>query len=230
MILQTWLTTWQSALFASWYQVSTAFLLFIPKFIGSAVVFVLGMVIASWGKRITEEVLRVARLEDISKSSGFSGYLQRAHINMSATELLGGLVKWLLLMVFFIASVEILGLTIVSNVLQKLLAYIPNVFAAALIFGAGFIIANLSDGLVRGAFATIDHEAARPVGKLARGVVIVVAFFAALGQLQIAEELINNFFQGLTWTLVLIFGLSIGLGGKDLVAKILEDWYKRVGK
>lgn len=230
MALQTWLSTWQSALLASWYQVSSAFLLFIPKFIGAVVVFVVGMVIASWGKRIVEEVLRVARLEDVSKSSGFAGYLQRAHISMTATELVGSLVKWLLLLVFFIAAVEILGLTIVSNVLQQLLAYVPNVFAAALIFGAGFIIANLADGLVRGAFATIDHESARPVGRMARGVVIVVAFFAALGQLQIAEELINNFFQGLTWTLVLIFGLSIGLGGKDLVAKILEDWYKRVSK
>ena len=228
MALQSWLATWQSALLASWYQVSSAFLLFIPKFIGAAVVFVVGMLIASWGKRIVEEVLRVARLEDLSKSSGFAGYLQRAHITMTVSELLGSLVKWLLLLIFFIASVEILGLTIVSNVLQQLLAYVPNVFAAALIFGAGFIIANLADGLVRGAFATIDHEAARPVGRLARGIVIVVAFFAALGQLKIAEELINNFFQGLTWTMVLIFGLSIGLGGKELVAKILEDWYKRV--
>ena len=230
MALQSWLATWQSALLASWYQVSSAFLLFIPKFIGAAVVFVVGMLIASWGKRIVEEVLRVARLEDLSKSSGFAGYLQRAHITMTVSELLGSLVKWLLLLIFFIASVEILGLTIVSNVLQQLLAYVPNVFAAALIFGAGFIIANLADGLVRGAFATIDHEAARPVGRLARGIVIVVAFFAALGQLKIAEELINNFFQGLTWTMVLIFGLSIGLGGKELVAKILEDWYKRVNK
>ena len=145
MALQSWLATWQSALLASWYQVSSAFLLFIPKFIGAAVVFVVGMLIASWGKRIVEEVLRVARLEDLSKSSGFAGYLQRAHITMTVSELLGSLVKWLLLLIFFIASVEILGLTIVSNVLQQLLAYVPNVFAAALIFGAVFIIANLAD-------------------------------------------------------------------------------------
>lgn len=225
-----WFVTWQNALSASWMQVSTSVLLFIPKLVGALIVFVLGLVIASWGKRIIVEILRLVRLEDLSRSSGFSAHLERAHIKANSTELVGELVRWLLLLVFFIATVEILGLTIVSSVLTGLLAYIPNVFAAALIFGAGFIIANLSDGLVRGAFASIDHEAARPIGKLARWIVLFVAFFAALGQLQIAEELINNFFQGLTWTLVLIFGLSIGLGGKDLVAKLLDDWYKKISK
>lgn len=221
---------WQGALLASWLQVSNTLLAFVPKLIGSAIVFVVGIVIASWGKRLIEELLRMFKTEDLSKSSGFATYLDRAGIRLTASELVGEIVRWILLLVFFIAAVDILGLAAVSQVLAQLLAYIPNVFAAALIFGAGFVIANLADGLVRGAFATVDHEAARPVGKLARWVVLVVAFFAAVDQLQIAESLSQTFFQGLTWTLTLVLGLAIGLGAKDLVAKILEDWYKRVSK
>lgn len=224
------LQTWQDALLASWVQVSSALVTFIPKFLGAVVVFVIGLIIASWGKRIVEEVLRLLKLEDLSKRTGFTVYLDRAGIKMSASEILGEIVKWVLFLVFFSASVEILGLTIVSQVLSRLLGYIPNVFAASLILGAGVVIANLVDGLVRGAFATIDHESARPVGKLARWVVLIVAFFAAVDQLQVAQALINTFFQGLTWTLVLVLGLSIGLGSKDLVAKILEDWYKKISK
>lgn len=224
------LQTWQDALLASWFQVSTVLVTFIPKFLGAVVVFVIGLVVASWGKRIVEEVLRLVKLEDLSKRTGFATYLDRAGIRMTASETLGEIVKWILFLIFFSAAVEILGLTIVSQVLSRLLSYIPNVFAAALILGAGVIIANLVDGLVRGAFATIDHESARPVGKLARWVVLIVAFFAAVDQLQVAQALINTFFQGLTWTLVLILGLSIGLGSKDLVAKLLEDWYKKVSK
>lgn len=224
------LQTWQDALLASWVQVSTGIITFIPKFLGAVLVFVIGILLASWAKRIIEEVLRLGRLEDLSKRSGFATYLARANIRLTASELVGEIVKWVLLLIFFSAAVEILGLTIVSEVLSRLISYIPNVFAAALILGIGVVIANLVDGLVRGAFATINHEAARPVGKLARWVVLIVAFFAAVDQLQVAQTLINTFFQGLTWTLVLIFGLSIGLGAKDLVGKILEDWYKKIGK
>ncbi|MDO8452794.1 MAG: hypothetical protein Q7S79_03525 [bacterium] len=224
------LQTWQEALLISWSQVVASFASFIPSFVGAIVIFVVGILVATWGRRLIEEVMRAVRLEDLSKSAGFSDYLRRAEIKMTATELVGSLVKWLLLLIFFIAAVDVLKLPVVSSVLAGVLAYVPNVLAAALIFGAGFFVANLVDGLVRGAFASIDHEAARPVGRLARWVVLVVSFFAAVDQLQIAQSLIDTFFQGLTWTLVLVVGLSVGLGSKDLVSKILDDWYKRLHK
>lgn len=224
------LQVWQEAILLSWNQVSSSFLSFLPSFVGAVVIFVLGILVAAWGRRLIEEILKAVRLEDLSRSSGFDAYLKKADISLSATELTGAVVKWLLLLVFFIAAAEILGLAIVSTTLTSLLGYVPNVFAAALIIGAGAVIANLADGLVRGAFATIDHQAARPVGKLARWVVILVAFFAAVDQLKIAPALVETFFQGLTWTLVLVIGLSVGLGGKDIVAKILDDWYKRLSK
>lgn len=221
---------WQEAILLSWNQVWSSFLSFLPSFVGAVVIFVLGILVASWGRRLIEEILKVLKLEDLSRSSGLAEYLKKAEINSTATQLLGAVVKWLLLLVFFIAAAEILGLAIVSTTLTSLLGYVPNVFAAALILGAGAFIANLADGLVRGAFATVDHQAARPVGKLARWVVILVAFFAAVDQLKIAPALVETFFQGLTWTLVLVIGLSVGLGGKDIVARVLDDWYKRLQK
>lgn len=221
---------WQEAILLSWNQVWSSFLSFLPSFVGAVVIFVLGILVASWGRRLIEEILKVLKLEDLSRSSGLVEYLKKAEINSTATQLLGAVVKWLLLLVFFIAAAEILGLAIVSTTLISLLGYVPNVFAAALILGAGAFIANLADGLVRGAFATVDHQAARPVGKLARWVVILVAFFAAVDQLRIAPALVETFFQGLTWTLVLVIGLSVGLGGKDIVARVLDDWYKRLQK
>lgn len=221
---------WQEAILTSWSQVWSAFFSFIPVFIGAVLIFIIGILVAGWAKKLIEQLLGFAHLEDLSRTSGFASYLERAEIRVTATEIVGNIVKWLLLLVFFIATVEVLGLKVVSTVLVGILSYIPNVFAAALIFGAGIVIANLVDGLVRGAVATIDHESARGIGKLTRWVVLVVAFFAAVGQLQIAPALTETFFQGLTWTLVLILGLSIGLGAKDVVAKILDEWYKKVSK
>lgn len=221
---------WQEAILLSWNQVWSSFLGFLPSFVGAILIFVIGILVAAWGRRLIEEILKALKLEDLSRSSGFAEYLKKAEINLTATQLLGAVVKWLLLLVFFIAAAEILGLAIVSTTLTSLLGYVPNVFAAALILGAGAFIANLADGLVRGALASVDHDAARPVGKLARWTVILVAFFAAVDQLKIAPALVETFFQGLTWTLVLVIGLSVGLGSKDVVARLLDDWYKRLHK
>jgi len=224
------LSTWQTALIASWDQVWISFLGILPSLLGAIIVFAVGLILAYWAKRLILEVLRLVKLEKLTASAGIDQYLRKADIKLSFVELLAVIVEWLIILVFFLAVVEILGLTVVSQVLVRVLSYIPNVIAATLIFAAGYIVAGLVGGLVRGALASIDHDIAKPIGRLARWVILVVAFLAAIDQLQIAQGLIAIFFQGLTYTIVLIVGLSVGLGAKDLVSKVLSDWHERIHK
>ena len=222
--------TWQQALISSWGQVWTSILLILPRFLGAIVVFAIGLILAFWVKRLVIQFLKVVRFEKLAQSTGVDKYLKKADIKLSLVDLLGTVFEWIIILVFFLAVVDILGLSVVSTVLAQVLGYVPNVLASALIFAAGYIVAGFVDGLVRGALASVDHDAAKPVGRLARWVIIVVAAFAAIDQLQIARNFIATFFQGLTYTIVLVVGLSVGLGAKDLVAKILNDWYEKIRK
>ena len=77
---------------------------------------------------------------------------------------------------------------------------------------------------------SVDHDIAKPTSRFARWIIMVVAVFAAIDQLQIAQGLIATFFQGLTYTIVLAIGLSVGLGAKDLIARVLNDWYDKIHK
>ena len=224
------LSSWQAALIVSWGQVWTSFLGILPSIIGAIIVFAVGLILAFWAKRLVVELAKLVRLDLLTKSAGIDKYLAKADIKPTFTELLGTIVEWLVILIFFLAVVDILGLTAVSQVLTRVLGYIPNVLAAALIFAAGYIVAGLADGVVRGALSSIDHEIAKPVGRLSRWVVLLVTFFAAIDQLQIARGLISTFFQGLTYTVVLVVGLSVGLGAKDLVAKLLNEWYDKIHK
>lgn len=224
------LSSWQAALIDSWGQVWSSFLGLLPSIIGAILVFAVGLVLAFWAKRLVVELAKLVRLDKLTKSAGIDSYLSKADIKLSFTELLGTIVEWLVILVFFLAVVEILGLSVVSQVLTRVLGYIPNVLAAALIFAAGYIVAGLADAVVRGALSSIDQDIAKPVGRISRWVVLLVAFFAAVDQLQIARGLINTFFQGLTYTIVLVVGLSVGLGAKDLVARLLNEWYEKIRK
>ncbi len=222
--------TWQSALVSSWAQVWSSFLGLVPQILGAILIFAVGLILAYWAKRLVTEVLKVVRLETVSKALGIDEFLKKADIKVDFVGIVGLVVEWLIILIFFLAVVDILGLSAVSQVLANVLSYIPNIFAAALIFGAGYFVAGIVENLVRGALASVDHDAAKPVAKLTRWVVLIVIFFAAIDQLQIARGLIATFFQGLTYTIVLVVGLSLGLGSKDLVAKILNDWYEKVKK
>lgn len=224
------LLIWQEALISSWAQVWSGFLGILPRLVGAVIVFSIGLLIAYWVKRLIIEVLRLVKFEVVSQKIGLDKYLAKAEIRRTFTELLGVVVEWLVILIFFLAVVDILGLGVVSQVLARVLGYIPNVLAAALIFAAGYIVAGLAEGLVKGALASVDHDIAKPLGKFSRWIILVIALFAAIDQLQIARGLIATFFQGLTYTVVLVVGLAVGLGAKDLVAKILNDWYEKIRK
>lgn len=224
------LSLWQSALLNSWFQVVNSTLLVLPTIFGAMIVFAVGLVLAYWAKKLAIDGLKLLKIEDFLKKSGVDGYLAKADIKLTLIEVVGAFLQWIIVLVFFLAAVDILGLNVVSEVLARVLSYIPNVLAAALIFAAGYMVAGLAETLVRGALASVDHEISKPIGKLARYVIVLVALFAAIDQLQIAQGLIVTFFQGLTYTIVLVVGLSVGLGAKDLVSKILNEWYEKLRK
>ena len=224
------MSVWQTALITSWTQVWSSFLGILPTVFGAILVFSIGLILAFWAKRLVIEFLKVIKIQKISDQLGVDAFLKKADIKLSSVDILGTLVEWLIILVFFLSAVDILGLSVVSEVLTRVLSYIPNILAASLILGAGYFIAGLVENVVRGALSSVDHDLAKPVGKLARWILLLVTFFAAIDQLQIAKGLINTFFQGLTYTIVLVVGLSVGLGAKDLVSKILSDWYDKIRK
>ncbi len=224
------LTVWQEALIASWNQVWMSFLEILPTVLGAVIVFAIGLIFAFWAKRLVIGVLSALRAEKVADSLGIDQFLKKAEVKLNFVELLGLFLEWLIILIFFLAAVDILGLSVVSDVLNRVVSYIPNILAAVLIFAAGHYIARVTENLVKGALISVDHEAAKPVAKFARWLVLVIAFFAGIDQLQIAKSLITTFFQGLTYTIVIVIGLGLGLGSKDLVAKILTDWYKKISK
>jgi len=224
------ISSWQQALTSSWGQVWTSILGILPIILGAIVVFTIGLVLSFWAKRLVIQISKVLRVEKLSKSVGIDQYLVKAGFKIQLVDFLGSFVEWLIILVFFLTAVDISGLEVVSSVLSGVLAYIPNIFAATLIFAAGYFVAGLVQGMVRGALVSVNHETAKPVGNFARWLIIVISLFAAIEQLQIARALVTTFFQGLTYTIVLVVGLSVGLGAKDLVSKILNDWYEKIKK
>ncbi|MBI4157666.1 hypothetical protein HY502_02360, partial [Candidatus Woesebacteria bacterium] len=147
-------STWQAALLNSWGGVWSSVLGTLPTILGAILVFAIGMVIAYWVKRGVIELLRVLRLETVTKSAGIDSYLARADIKLNFVELVGVIFEWIIILVFFLAVVDILGLSAVSVVVTSVLGYIPNIVGAALIFAAGYVVAKLVDGLVRGALTS----------------------------------------------------------------------------
>jgi len=217
---------WQEAFFLALSEILVNVLSFIPTIIGALAVFLIGLIIANWCKILTIKILKIVRFSALVKKSGLEPFLEKAEIKLKAEEFLGNVVKWLIILVFFIATINLLGLSTVSVVLNSILGYIPRVISAVLILTIGVLLAGLIEGVVKGSLAQVDVKASRLLAKIASYLVVIFAGLAAINELQIAQALISTLFMGFVATLALGIGLAIGLGAKDLVSQVLKEWYE----
>jgi len=200
------------------------------KLFWAIVVFAIGLALGSWVQVLVTKLLRILKAENLSKTIGADKILGRAEIKLSLVDLVAMALRWLVVLVFFLSALDILGLSSVSQVLFSILGYLPSIAAAIFVLVLGYLVANLVEKLVKGAILSLDKNIAKPLSVFARWLILLIAFFAALDQLKIAQTLISTFFQGLTYTFVLAVGLSFGLGAKDLVSRILNEWYDKLNK
>lgn len=228
--METQINNLQQAIQLASYDVFTAITNFIPLLIGALLIIFVGNILANWAKWIVVRLIRTLGLSKILKGSPVDKFLEKAEISQKADEVFGDIARWILLLIAFIAAVNVLGLTTVSVFLSNILTYIPNVIAAALILVLGTVIAGVVENVVKGSVSNISVSTGRLVSRISSYIVMIFAILASLAQLKIAENLIYILFIGFVATLALGFGLAFGLGAKDLVSRILDEWYTNLKK
>lgn len=214
-----------------WYEVTLAalidlwqgFVVFIPKLIGALVIFLIGWFIAVIIGKVITEVLKRIKFNRIFDKGDMKDALEKADFKIDASGFIGAIFKWILVIVFLVAAVEVLGLPQFADFLTKVLAYLPNVIVAALIFVVAVIIADISEKIVRAAVESTKIGYSNIAGIIVRWSIWIFAILAILFQLGIARELIQIVLSGIVGLLVIGGGLAFGLGGKDAAAEIIQN-------
>jgi len=198
-----------------------AFLL--PQILWSALVFFLGFFISKWVGNIVSRFLEKTRINQAAKRIGWEEAFSKIDTKLNLPKVFGGVVTLFLIILFLVASTEILGLVQFSETLRDVLAYFPNIFIACLIFILAIFLTDFSQKIV---VASLEKERitySRLVERISQWAIWILATLAILYQLQIVPTLISTIFVGVVALIVITFGIAFGLGGKDLAAKILKE-------
>lgn len=222
--------TIEKALLTTGQEILMGILNFIPVLFSALLVFLLGILVARWTKLGFVKLLNISRLADVISTLAVKKFLKNASIAKKIDDVLGEIVRYIVLLIFFVTSVNLLGLSTVTQVLNGVLAYLPNIFAAILILVSGVILAGFLEKVVKGSLGSVDLKSSRLMGKFTSYLIMVVTVLAAISQLGIAQPFVGTLFIGFVSMLSLALGLGFGLGSKDLVKQILEDWHKNFTK
>ncbi len=199
------------------------FVTILPKVIIAVLIFILGWLVAVILGKWVAQIISALQVDKALKSVGTEEVLSRAGFKLDAGAFIGGLVRWFIIVVFLIASLNLLGLTQVNEFLrQVVLSYLPRVIAASLILLLAAVVADAAHKIIAGSAKAVGSHSAQLFGGVAKWAIWVSAILVALNQLGIGGQLLNNLFTGVVAMLAIAGGLAFGLGGRDAAARYIE--------
>lgn len=201
------------------------FFAFLPNLLGFVVLLVVGYLVARLIQSVVDKALEKAGVDRALHDSQGGRMVDRVLPGARPSKGIGRVVFWLVFAFFAFAAIGALGISALTGFMNAALAYLPNVIAAILIFVLAAAVAG-----VAGAAATRlmgGTPAGRIVGTAAPALVMVIATFMILDQLEIAENIVTIAFAATMFSIGLGLALAFGLGGRDVARRLLEDAYGR---
>jgi len=208
----------------AWEAFATKIGAFLPNFFYALFILIAGWILCNIAKRLVVRLLRIFRFDWLVERAGIARGLELGGIKQNGSEILGLLVFWFLFLIVIVATLEILGLTGATETLNAIFLYIPKVVAAVVVLILGLYFANFLQTVTRTSFINAGLKQADSMALVAYYAAVVFIVAAVLQILDIAAEIVM-------WAFVLIFGsiclalaIALGLGGKDVAARLLEKW------
>lgn len=193
----------------------------IPTVLIVIVILLAGWLIAVIARAATRKLLDVM---------GLNRHLARTNLGDQINQVLGGasiffgkIVYWLVWLGTIGVAASRLNLQPVSDLVNSVYGYLPNILAALAIFIGAALVSDFTKKVIKRVLGST------PTGNIVSTVVPIIvmsiAGFMILNQLQLASDIINITYGALMGALALGLALSFGLGGRDVAARILEGAY-----
>lgn len=196
---------------------------FLPSFFGGIGVLIFGILTSTFLKKIFVSVLNFLKLANVLEKMR----LMRKSEVIIWQEVLAEIMRWTVVILFLIPTLEIWNLSRASIVINQFLFYLPNVIVAVIIGFVGLIASNLGSDLVRHSIKTIGATSANTLSVFTKWLITFFTVLVVLNQLGVAQDLVRILFTGIIVMIALAGGLAFGLGGKDIARDMLEEMRKK---
>ena len=201
------------------------FFSFVPNLIAFLVILIVGYFIAKIVSKIIQKVAEKAGLDKALHESAAKQYVDRVSPDASPSAAIGKVFFYIIFVFVLTAAIGALKIPAVTTFMNQVLAYLPNVIAAIVIF----VVAAAIAGAVAAGVAKLlgDTPTGKVVATAIPSLVMLIAVFMILNQLKIAPEIVQITYTALLFTVALASALAFGLGGREVAGQMLGDAYRK---
>ena len=219
MEYQQWLQALNEAMTSLVQKVSG----FLPNLLGA-----IALLIGGW---ILARVLRfacarlISGLDNMLRRYGMERMLIRVGLERPASELISGIIYWLVFLVFFAAATETLGLPVVATWLSGISTYLPRLLIAALILLAGVLAGNIARDAIASAATAAGIAYGTLLGRVVYVAILLIAIITGIDQIGIESRFLTATITIVIASLVGAAALAFGLGARTAVSNIIAAHY-----
>ena len=199
----------------------------LPRLGLALIILIIGYFVARAAKFIVVKALRAGNFHVLSERAGMDGFLRDGGVSADTTEILGLLCYWIVILAALVIGFNGLGLNYITDLLVKVLLFVPKVIVAVVILAFGAYFARFIGNALYGYAKKLQLQDADLLGKLAQYAIVTFVVLIALDQMDIGGDIVRQTFLIVLAGVVLALALAFGIGGKDWAAELLERWWPR---
>jgi len=200
---------------------------YLPRLAVAVAVAIAGWLIAKALRFAVTRMLRAINFHVLTERAGVDGFLQQGGTTRTTTDIVGALAYWLVILAALIVAFNGLGLTQVTELLTRVLLFLPRLLVGLLVIIFGAYFGRFVGNAVLTYCRNVGIADGELLAKIAQYAIVVFVVLIAIDQLDLGGALVQQTFLILLAGVVLALALAFGLGGRDWAAALLARWFPR---
>jgi len=198
---------------------------FLPRLALALAVLAVGWLAAKAVRFAVEKALRAVNFNVLTERAGTDRFLQQGGLHGDTTTLFGMFAYWVVIVATLIIAFDRLGLTYITETLQRVELFAPKILVAMLIVVLGSYFARFVGEAVNTYCVDAHIPDSDILGNIARYLIMTFVVMIALSQIEVGGDIVQRTFLIILGGLVLALALAFGLGGREWAASMLERWW-----
>jgi hypothetical protein len=196
---------------------------YLPNLFAGILLVVIGWFLGWFLKRLIVRVVVLLRLERLLTRIRWGEDFSKADVRYGFYNFLGNIAFFIIFMIFLDNAFRTWKLTVLSDLLEKIIYFVPKIVLALAIFGIGWLIASWAAKSASKALHREDIPRASLIARLIKAVLIMLFSAMALVELDIARQVVIIGFVTIFVTSGILMIVVTVIGGKEFIRKIKKS-------